>query len=122
VVVPILFLALAGAAFVLYKRRQRARDRRAWERTHAAIADAVRQVGGPVSTTNSTAWGSSTRGYVPAGGSGETVTDPFVDHPVAHQQDAERPLSAYTDDASEFDESAASSVDMEYPEGHGHAQ
>ncbi|KAJ7921342.1 hypothetical protein B0H13DRAFT_1985071 [Mycena leptocephala] len=121
VVVPVLFLALAGAAFVLYKRRQRARDRRAWERTHAAIADAVRQVGGPVSTTNSTTWGSSTRGYVPAGG-GETVTDPFVDHPVAHQQDAERPLSAYTDDASEFDESAASSVEMEYSEGPGHAQ
>ncbi|KAJ7117443.1 hypothetical protein C8R44DRAFT_196980 [Mycena epipterygia] len=40
----IVLLLLAAGAVALYKRRQRARDRREWERTHAEIADAVRQV------------------------------------------------------------------------------
>ncbi|KAJ7181093.1 hypothetical protein C8R46DRAFT_1345244 [Mycena filopes] len=47
VVAPVALLALAGAAWVLFRRRQRTRDRREWERTHASIADAVRQVASP---------------------------------------------------------------------------
>ncbi|KAF7356208.1 hypothetical protein MVEN_00952200 [Mycena venus] len=47
VVVPLVLIILGVVAFILYKRRQRARDRREWERTHEAIADAVRQVGAP---------------------------------------------------------------------------
>jgi hypothetical protein len=47
VVVPLVLIILGVVAFILYKRRQRARDRREWERTHEAIADAVRQVGTP---------------------------------------------------------------------------
>ncbi|KAJ7066260.1 hypothetical protein C8F01DRAFT_697244 [Mycena amicta] len=39
-------LLLAAIAFLIYRRLKRARDRRAWERTHEEIADAVRQVGG----------------------------------------------------------------------------
>ncbi|KAF7310024.1 hypothetical protein MIND_00375300 [Mycena indigotica] len=39
-------LLLAAAAFLIYRKCKRRRDRRAWERTHAEIADAVRQVGG----------------------------------------------------------------------------
>ncbi|KAF7356211.1 hypothetical protein MVEN_00952500 [Mycena venus] len=51
VLVPLFFLLLFGAvAFMAYKRRQKVRDRQEWERTHAEIADAVRNVGGPVST------------------------------------------------------------------------
>ncbi|KAJ7653322.1 hypothetical protein DFH06DRAFT_531820 [Mycena polygramma] len=50
VVVPVVLIGLAAAGVVLYKRRRRARDRREWERTHEAIADAVRQVGGPASS------------------------------------------------------------------------
>ncbi|KAJ7314421.1 hypothetical protein DFH08DRAFT_895409 [Mycena albidolilacea] len=46
VVVPLVLIFIGVAAFIIYKRRQRARDRREWERTHDAIADAVRQVGG----------------------------------------------------------------------------
>ncbi|KAJ7320869.1 hypothetical protein DFH08DRAFT_388419 [Mycena albidolilacea] len=46
VVTPLVLLLLLAAALALYKRRRRARDRREWERTHEAIADAVRQVGG----------------------------------------------------------------------------
>ncbi|KAJ7742797.1 hypothetical protein B0H16DRAFT_1562402, partial [Mycena metata] len=47
IVVPLVLMILSGAAFFLYKRRQRARDRREWERTHEEIADAVREIGGP---------------------------------------------------------------------------
>ncbi|KAJ7689658.1 hypothetical protein B0H17DRAFT_1066016 [Mycena rosella] len=47
VLVPVVLIILAAVGFILYKRRQRARDRREWEHTHAAIADAVRQVGSP---------------------------------------------------------------------------
>ncbi|KAF7356209.1 hypothetical protein MVEN_00952300 [Mycena venus] len=47
VVIPLVLIVLGVVAFILYKRRQRARDRREWERTHEAIADAVRQVGAP---------------------------------------------------------------------------
>jgi len=50
VLVPILVIILGAGGFVLYKRYQRARDRREWERTHAEIADAVRQVGGPATS------------------------------------------------------------------------
>ncbi|KAJ7464461.1 hypothetical protein FB451DRAFT_1179588 [Mycena latifolia] len=45
VVTAILLLLLAAAAAALYQRRRRLRDRREWERTHAEIADAVREVG-----------------------------------------------------------------------------
>jgi hypothetical protein len=34
---------------MVYKRRQKVRDRQEWQRTHEEIADAVRNVGGPVS-------------------------------------------------------------------------
>ncbi|KAJ6614170.1 hypothetical protein B0H10DRAFT_2046270 [Mycena sp. CBHHK59/15] len=53
VLVPVLVLLLATAALVLHRRRRRARDRREWERTHASIADAVRQVGGPATLSGS---------------------------------------------------------------------
>ncbi|KAJ6588180.1 hypothetical protein B0H19DRAFT_1057420 [Mycena capillaripes] len=82
VLIPLLLIALGVAGVILYKRRQRARDRREWERTHAEIADAVRQVGGRgVSVAGSSpyvgsAWASS---QVLRQGSGDTVTDPFVD-------------------------------------------
>ncbi|KAJ7320870.1 hypothetical protein DFH08DRAFT_388451 [Mycena albidolilacea] len=46
VVTPLVLLLLLAVALALYKRRRRARDRREWERTHEATADAVRQVGG----------------------------------------------------------------------------
>nr|GAT55250.1 predicted protein [Mycena chlorophos] len=45
--VCIVVLLLLGVAFVLYRRHRRTRDRRAWERTHAEIADAVQELGGP---------------------------------------------------------------------------
>ncbi|KAK7024909.1 hypothetical protein R3P38DRAFT_1054042 [Favolaschia claudopus] len=45
VLVPVLFLVLCGVAYILYKRRRRARDRGEWERTHAEIADVVREAG-----------------------------------------------------------------------------
>ncbi|KAF7370198.1 hypothetical protein MSAN_00650500 [Mycena sanguinolenta] len=45
VLVPLVVIALGIAAFIIYKRRRRAHDRREWERTHEEIADAVRQVG-----------------------------------------------------------------------------
>ncbi|KAJ7694664.1 hypothetical protein B0H17DRAFT_1199184 [Mycena rosella] len=47
VVGAIVLLALLAAVVALYQRRRRLRDRREWERTHAEIADAVREVGGP---------------------------------------------------------------------------
>ncbi|KAJ7899367.1 hypothetical protein B0H13DRAFT_2337171 [Mycena leptocephala] len=56
VVVPIVLIILAAAGFILYKRRKRARDRREWERTHAEIADAVRQIGAPVKVAVGPAW------------------------------------------------------------------
>jgi len=97
VVVPILFITLCAGVFVLYKRRQRARDRREWERTHEAIADAVRQVGGPatggaMSPYSSGVWShldlparGTGVGYAVHDGSGDTMTDPFVDKAVGHQ-------------------------------------
>ncbi|KAK7024908.1 hypothetical protein R3P38DRAFT_3193830 [Favolaschia claudopus] len=48
VLVPLLLLALCATAFIIHKRRRRARDRREWERTHAEIADAVREMHGEV--------------------------------------------------------------------------
>jgi hypothetical protein len=50
VLVPLFVLLFGAAAFMAYKRRQKVRDRQEWERTHAEIADAVRNVGGPVTT------------------------------------------------------------------------
>ncbi|KAF7309090.1 hypothetical protein MKEN_01110900 [Mycena kentingensis (nom. inval.)] len=47
VVSAIAVLLLLAAALFLYKRHKRARDRRAWERTHEEIASVVREVGGP---------------------------------------------------------------------------
>jgi len=73
---------------VLYKRRQRAVDRREWERTHEAIADAVRQVGSPVPGRTITPYaGSGAWSHLDmsAKGSGDTVTDPYTDRPVSHQ-------------------------------------
>ncbi|KAK7008270.1 hypothetical protein R3P38DRAFT_3025266 [Favolaschia claudopus] len=48
VLVPLFLLALCATAFIIHKRRRRARDRREWERTHAEIADAVREMHGEV--------------------------------------------------------------------------
>ncbi|KAJ7465945.1 hypothetical protein FB451DRAFT_1561250 [Mycena latifolia] len=118
VLVPLLFLLLGGAGFVLYKRRQRARDRLAWERTHAAIADAVRQVGsGPASTAAST-WGA--QGYA-AAGSGDTVTEPLVDAPVAHRQPAEYAPPYADESASESEVSLATRSSMDRSSNHMHA-
>jgi len=55
VLVPLFFLLFGVAAFMAYKRRQKVRDRQEWERTHAEIADAVRNVNGPVSV-NPSSW------------------------------------------------------------------
>ncbi|KAF7370196.1 hypothetical protein MSAN_00650300 [Mycena sanguinolenta] len=86
VVAPVCFIILAAIAFVLYKRRQRARDRREWERTHEAIADAVRQVGSPVPRSVAPYAGSGTWSHLTsAKGSGDTMTNPYTDEPVAHQ-------------------------------------
>ncbi|KAJ7899368.1 hypothetical protein B0H13DRAFT_2030918 [Mycena leptocephala] len=73
--------------FCLRKRQRRARDRREWERTHEAIADAVRQVGSPDPMRAISPYGGSDAWshLNLSKGSGDTVTDPFVDHPVAHQ-------------------------------------
>ncbi|KAJ7906018.1 hypothetical protein B0H13DRAFT_728812 [Mycena leptocephala] len=54
VLVPLFFLLFLGAAYFGYKRRRRLNDRREWERTHAEIADAVRNVSGPA--TPPSAW------------------------------------------------------------------
>ncbi|KAJ6480919.1 hypothetical protein C8R45DRAFT_318060 [Mycena sanguinolenta] len=51
VLVPLVVIALGIAAFIIYKRRQRAHDRREWERTHDEIAHAVRQVGAATPAT-----------------------------------------------------------------------
>ncbi|KAJ7625673.1 hypothetical protein FB45DRAFT_1060335 [Roridomyces roridus] len=48
VVAPIGLILLFALGFILYKRQRRTHDRRVWERTHEAIADAVRQVGSPI--------------------------------------------------------------------------
>ncbi|KAJ6592254.1 hypothetical protein DFH09DRAFT_1273363 [Mycena vulgaris] len=101
VIVPLVFIIIGAVAFILYKRRQRARDRREWERTHEAIADAVRQVGGPgaggtPSYAGSGAWSHldlasrGDLGYAAAHekGSGDTATDPFIDRPFAQYQHA----------------------------------
>ncbi|KAJ7464459.1 hypothetical protein FB451DRAFT_439356 [Mycena latifolia] len=87
VLVPLFFILAGAAAFILYKRRQRVRDRLEWERTHEAIADAVRQVNehgvrGTPSYAGSGAWSHldlASRGdlvYTQA-----PVADPFVDGP-----------------------------------------
>ncbi|KAF7356207.1 hypothetical protein MVEN_00952100 [Mycena venus] len=88
VVAPVVAIILVAIAFVLYKRRQRANDRREWERTHEAIADAVRQVGSPVPGRSITPYAGSgawSHMDLSAKGSGDTVTDPFTERPVAHQ-------------------------------------
>ncbi|KAJ6480920.1 hypothetical protein C8R45DRAFT_318109 [Mycena sanguinolenta] len=86
VVAPVCLIIIAAIALVLYKRRQRARDRREWERTHEAIADAVRQVGSPVPRSVAPYAGSGTWSHLDlTKGSGDTVTNPFTDEPVAHQ-------------------------------------
>ncbi|KAJ7117437.1 hypothetical protein C8R44DRAFT_790718 [Mycena epipterygia] len=87
VLVPLLLIILGIAGFILYKRRQRARDRREWERTHQEIAGAVREVGGSPPYTGG-AWASrgDTMGYTaPEKGGGDTGTDAFIEKPVAHQ-------------------------------------
>ncbi|KAJ7130874.1 hypothetical protein C8R46DRAFT_1236077 [Mycena filopes] len=63
-VVPAVLLLFGATALFLYKRRQRARDRREWERTHAEIADAVRQVGGPATRMPSWSRGHSSKDSV----------------------------------------------------------
>ncbi|KAJ7227822.1 hypothetical protein B0H12DRAFT_1148412 [Mycena haematopus] len=86
VVAPVCLILLAAVAFVLHKRRRRSRDRREWERTHEAIADAVRQVGSPVPRNATPYAGSGVWSHLDrAKGSGDTVTNPFTDAPVAHQ-------------------------------------
>ncbi|KAJ7181094.1 hypothetical protein C8R46DRAFT_1345245 [Mycena filopes] len=85
VLVPAVVLLLLGAtAYLIFKRRQRARarDRREWERTHAEIAEVVRQVGGPA-TIAVPVWGAAdvgeaykARGY---GGVDEREGDPLFD-------------------------------------------
>ncbi|KAJ7117441.1 hypothetical protein C8R44DRAFT_982980 [Mycena epipterygia] len=125
VLVPILLLLLGAAGFVLYKRRQRARDRREWERTHAEIADAVRQVGGSTGGTPPYAGSVWSRvdlasrgdamGFTAAHekGSGDAVTDPFIDSPVAqqHADDSARPSSRDFDPYGEQESRPASSMD-----------
>ncbi|KAF7309091.1 hypothetical protein MKEN_01111000 [Mycena kentingensis (nom. inval.)] len=61
VVVPLVLIALAALGVVLFKRRQRRNDRREWERTHEAIAEAVRvrQGGGGVAGGSTTTGGSA---------------------------------------------------------------
>ncbi|KAJ7694649.1 hypothetical protein B0H17DRAFT_462154 [Mycena rosella] len=104
VVAAVLLLLLGAAGVLLYRRRQRARDRREWERTHEAIADAVRQVGGGSGSGSVPSYGGTRSGsvwshldlasrgdlgaYAPAyaHGSGHTMTDPFIDRPVAHAE------------------------------------
>ncbi|KAJ7024824.1 hypothetical protein C8F04DRAFT_1130273 [Mycena alexandri] len=108
VVAPVVLIALGVAAWVFYRRHHRVRDRREWERTHASIADAVRQVAspGPIGRlTPGAQWGhmdlaSRTGTYRDAEYTrhvGDTITDPFVDSPAAHQHaeyDARPPITA----------------------------
>ncbi|KAJ7982808.1 hypothetical protein DFH06DRAFT_1318278 [Mycena polygramma] len=114
VLVPVLLLFLAAAGFVLYKRRQRARDRREWERTHFEIAEAVRQVAGPGVTgaggaPYATVWAPSRSGDLAfaSTGTAAATADPFVDKPH-HWQDAEHGLAAarspfYAQDEAEYE-------------------
>ncbi|KAJ7509672.1 hypothetical protein B0H11DRAFT_1254999 [Mycena galericulata] len=73
VLAPSLLVVLVVSGVFLYKRRRRARDRREWERTHAEIADAVRQVG---TSTPMPSWG-RTMDFPLEKGGGDT--DPLFD-------------------------------------------
>ncbi|KAK7024902.1 hypothetical protein R3P38DRAFT_3532901 [Favolaschia claudopus] len=89
VIAPVCVIIFAFIAFLVYKRRQRARDRREWELTHESIADAVRQVVSPVPVTAGTSMtpggsGGWSNYHVSGKSSGDTVTDPFRDEPLAH--------------------------------------
>ncbi|KAJ7166788.1 hypothetical protein C8R46DRAFT_266581 [Mycena filopes] len=85
VIVPLFVLLLALAAFLAHKRRKRVCDRRQWERTHAEIADAVAQVGGPATTVPSawTRFDTASRGdltaYVNEKAARQESGDPFHD-------------------------------------------
>ncbi|KAJ7097261.1 hypothetical protein B0H15DRAFT_35349 [Mycena belliarum] len=92
VLVPLVLLFAAGAALLLYKRRRRARDRREWERTHEAIADAVRQVKAPQHTGDAPLYGSrgtsaSAWSHLDAASRTDLCAlkpmDPFIEQPVA---------------------------------------
>jgi len=94
VVGPIALIILGTIGVVLYKRHKRAHDRREWERTHEAIADAVRQVGSPGPIRSPYTSGAWSHLDLSAKGSGDTVTNPYIDKPVAHQsaEYSERPF------------------------------
>ncbi|CAK5283377.1 unnamed protein product [Mycena citricolor] len=81
-IVVALLVAVVGAVagWALYKRFRRRRDRRAWERTHREIADAVRQVNTPAPGATGTLPPSrgTSRASSACAQSGEDV-DPFVD-------------------------------------------
>ncbi|KAJ7148409.1 hypothetical protein C8R43DRAFT_1236846 [Mycena crocata] len=85
VIAPVVFIALVAAGVLLYRRRQRSRDRREWERTHEAIADAVRQVNDPA-TLPVGAWNGS-RSNLPfqSEKGGWESTEPLFDKSGGHQ-------------------------------------
>ncbi|KAJ7148410.1 hypothetical protein C8R43DRAFT_518181 [Mycena crocata] len=85
VIAPVAFLVLIAAGVLMYKRRQRSRDRREWERTHAAIANAVRQVNDPAALPVG-GWNQS-RGDLPfpSEKGGWESTEPLFDKSAGYQ-------------------------------------
>lgn len=126
VLVPLLLALLIIAGVIVYKRRRRVKDKEEWEKTHNAIADAVREMGVPGAPVSSSYAGGpwsrldmasrgdmqyNHRGDSPSVKSAVVVEDPFVVPGEAYAEDHADAKS--TDQHSEYPHS-------EYPQSAYH--